>query len=141
MTAVSAVTVRVGPVDVEPARTWIAHELSNLEVLRANVEKLPFLVPADVLDRLASYLREWELVASGDGPFRWSATFDRCDLELLVRYWANLDLMTDELVDVLGLAWAPLTTRPFFDALVAGVDAALRRDDGSPDPFARALAR
>jgi hypothetical protein len=138
---VTAVTVRVGPVDAEHARTWIAHELRNVEILRANAEKLPFLVPDEIVDEIISYLHEWEFVAAGDGPFEWSAPLDRHRLELLVRYWANLDLMTDELVDRLGLAWAPLSTRPFFDALVAGVDAALRTDDGVPDPFARILAR
>jgi hypothetical protein len=62
--------------------------------------------------------------------------FERHRLEHLVRYWANLDVLTDELVDRLGLAWAPLETRPFFDALVAGVGAALRGD-----PYVRLLAR
>lgn len=133
--------MRVGPVDVEPARVWIDHELRNLAILRANRDKLPFLVPAEVIDLIGAYFDEWQFVASGDGPFEWIATMDRHQLELVVRYWANLDLMTDDLVDRLGLAWAPVSTRPFFDALVAGVDDALRRDDGSHDPFAHVLAR
>lgn len=98
-------------------------------------------MPDDVIGSIAAYPDEWRFAAAGDGPFDWSAVLGRRRLELLVRYWANVDLLTDELVDRLGLGWAPPSTRPFFDALVAGVDAVLRRDDGSRDPFARALAR
>jgi hypothetical protein len=141
VTAEATVTVRVGPVDVEPARVWIDHELRNLAVLRANLEKLPFLVPDEVIDLIAAYLDEWRFVASGPRPFAWAGPVERRQLELIVRYWANLDLMTDDLVDRLGLAWAPVSTRPFFDALVAGVGDALRHDDGSPDPFAHVLTR
>lgn len=141
MTTDATVTVHVGPVDVEPARVWIEHELRNLRVLRANVEKLPFVVPDDVIDLIGAYFDEWRFVAASEKPFEWSAAMERHQLELVVRYWANLDLMTDELVDRLGVEWAPPATRPFFDALVAGVDTALRHDDGSPDPFARVLAR
>jgi hypothetical protein len=141
VTAEETVTVRVGPVDVGPARAWIAHEQRNLAILRANVEKLPFHVPAEVIDLIGAYFDEWEPIASGAGPFEWTATMDRHQLELVVRYWANLDLMTDELVERVGVEWAPLSTRSFFDAVVAAVDVALRHDDGSPDPFARILAR
>jgi hypothetical protein len=143
VTAEAAVTVRVGPVDVECARVWVDHELRNLAILRVNGDKLPFLVPDEVIDLIGAYFDEWRFVASGsgDGPFEWTASMDRRQLELVVRYWANLDLMTDDLVGRLGLTWAPLSTRPFFDALVAAVDAALRHDDGSHDPFAHVLAR
>lgn len=99
-------------------------------------------MPDEVLHDIAGFLAEWRAVATGPGPFRWEVAIDRCWLSLLVRYWANLDVMTDDLVARLGLAWAPLSTRPFFDALVAGVDRTLRTPgSGAADPFARLLAR
>lgn len=131
----------IGPVDASAAVLWTEHELRNLQSLRANVTLLPFAVPPDVLDEIEGYVRQWRFVARSQPTFSWSALISRARLALLVRYWANLDLLSDDEVARLGLRWAPLSTRPFFDAVVAAVDTALRSDGAAPDPFARLLAR
>lgn len=125
--------VRIGPVSGAAARAWCEHLRANLDVVAARREVLPFNLPDEVVEAFAVLLDEWRQAASGD-IFEWSADFTEDELRSLVRYWANLNAMTARHLDEFGITWSPDDARPFFHALVAGVEQAFV-DEGRPDPF------
>jgi hypothetical protein len=132
------VRVEIGPVDANAAEVWTDHMLGNLAVIRTQLEKLPFKLPEEIVDELGDLLRRWndhavEAIAD-QKDFRWQQDFDEADVHRLVQYWANLDSLTEEHLDRFGIKWSPLESRPFFDALAAGVAGALQHD-----PFADLL--
>jgi hypothetical protein len=129
----------VGPVDGRAARAWTGHMLRNLDVIRAAPERLPFRLPADVTTEFVRLLERWYLAADGRDVFEAREEIEDERLRSLVRYWANLDSLTDQQVADLGVTWSPEHARPFFDALAAGVAEALA-GLGDPDPFAEHLA-
>jgi hypothetical protein len=131
------VRITIGPVDAGAARLWSHHLLANLTIVKDQVERLPFRLPADVIDDFAALLSTWVLHAEGD-VFLWSDDLDEDRVRNLVRYWANLDSLGDEVVVALGLTWAPAEARPFFDALARGVADGLA-STGTSDPFAELL--
>jgi hypothetical protein len=107
MTSEETVTIGVGPVDANSARVWIDHHLPNIAVLRARLQDLPFLVPIEVLDHFESLMTEWQKVARDADVFEWRGVLEADAVESMVRYWANLDLLTDAEMDRLGISWAP----------------------------------
>ena len=129
--------IAVGPVDAEAARQWTRHLLGNLTILKSQLAQLPFRLPSDVVEDFAQLLSSWLLHAEGD-VFLWSDDLEEERVRNLVRYWANLDSLSDELVADLGLTWAPASARPFFDALAGAVAEAFAAA-GAPDPFAELL--
>jgi hypothetical protein len=132
------VLVQIGPVDARAAKAWTEHMLANLAAIRGQLDKLPFKLPAEVVDELAHLLRQWNdhardaLRQQPHTEFRWRREFDPADVHRLVQYWANLDSLTEEHVERLGIDWSPPEARPFFDALATGVAQAL----AGGDPFA-----
>jgi hypothetical protein len=129
----------VGPVDADAARAWTGHMLHNLEVVAEARERLPFRLPEEVSDDFVGLLRGWLDLAQGCDVFEWEARFDPERLRSLVRYWANLDALTDDQVAALGVTWSPPHARPFFEARARAVAEAFDRA-GGPDPFAELLA-
>jgi hypothetical protein len=129
----------VGPVDAGAARAWTGHMLRNLAVVREVPERLPFRLPDDVTDEFVRLLEGWYAGAEGRAVFEARESLDLDRLRSLVRYWANLDSLTDAQIAELGVTWSDERARPFFDALAAGVADALARS-GAPDPFAELLA-
>lgn len=130
--------VVIGPVDAAAAREWTAHMLANLEVVRSRRRVLAFALPDEVIDEFQQLLGEWRAAADRDDTFLWQADFDPDTVHHLVQYWANLDSLSDADVERLGIEWAPLSARPFFDALATGVADALARS-GEEDVFAALL--
>ena len=114
--------------------------LANLETLRPLRHLLPFRLPDEIADRFVDLLREWRDHAERCGPtFVWSGDLDEDDVRTLVRYWANLDSLSDDTLDDLGLSWSPPDARPFFDALAHATAAALAAEEGGADQFAELL--
>ena len=130
--------VVIGPVDAGAAREWTEHMLANLEVIRSKRRLLAFALPDEVLDHFRQLLGDWRDAATTDETFLWEADFDPDTVHHLVHYWANLDSLSDGDVERLGIEWAPMSARPFFDALATGVAAALARS-GEEDVFAALL--
>lgn len=130
--------ISIGPVDAGAARTWTAHLLANLVVVRRRQDALPFRLPDEIADDFEHFLREWHSTAVRSATFRWSRELDADHVRSLVRYWANLDSLGDDGVRALGLEWAPPSARPFFEA-VAGAVAAALTSAGEDDPFAELL--
>jgi hypothetical protein len=126
------VRVEIGPVDANAAEAWTDHMLGNLAAIRLQLEKLPFKLPEEIVDELGELLRQWNDRAveaiEAKTEFRWEQEFEEADVHRLVQYWANLDSLTEEQVERFGIQWSPLASRPFFDALAAGVAAALGHD-------------
>lgn len=139
MTAPRAVIrVDIGPVDAGAAQTWTSHLLANLAVVRARAGTLPFRLPDEVADEFERLLLEWHALAVRTTTFHWTSDLPPDHVRALVRYWANLDSLSDDVVRALGVDWAPPSARPFFEALAAGVADALAAA-GPEDRFAELL--
>lgn len=133
--------LEVGPVDVEAARSWLAYVIVGLRAVRAKADLLPFRLPDEVAVLIEELLTTWQDAAdTTTGPFHWVDDLDEERVRTLVRYWANLDSMSDELVRELGIDPSPVAGRPFFAALTTAVATALADADLGPDPFAELLA-
>ena len=133
--------IEIGPVDAEAARSWLAHVGASLPVVRQQRHVLPFRLPDEVADDLEGLIAEWARVAAveGDGAFHWIGDLAHERVRMLVRYWANLDSLTDDLVRELGVDWSPPAGRPFFVALAGAIAGALAADEPGGDPFAELL--
>ena len=127
--------------DVESARRWLAHVIDGLAVVRTKSELLPFRLPDEVADEIAALLDLWRDVAevAPSGTFHWTGTLEEEQVRTLVRYWANLDSMSDELVRDLGVDWSPAAGRPFYAALTTAIADALAQAEQGRDPFADLL--
>jgi hypothetical protein len=100
--------------------------VENLRTLRPQRDRMPFRLPDEVSLAIEGHLLRWhETAATGGSLFHVVEQIDDDELRLLVRYWANLDSLTDEQVRALGVDWSSAEDRPFFDALVQGVSRAL----------------
>lgn len=121
------VEVRVGPVSSGAARAWVA----NSKKIAAAVADHPEVIEVsdEILDTLRSLLDDWEAIARGSGEFVWKARIDRDQLTTLVEEWANIDDMSDDQLQQLGVAWSPPEAKPFFQALTDGVLGALQRHE------------
>ena len=131
--------VTVGPVSGDAARRWTTHILKNLAVVRAHAGELPFRFPDDVADAFQALLVEWRDHAADVDEFLWEAEVEGTVARVLVQYWANLDSLTDEHLERMGIDWSPPDARPFFIALAEGVAEAFDRA-GEGDVFAQLLA-
>lgn len=127
----------IGPVDAEASRQWTRHLLANLTIVKRRRSQLPFRLPSEVVEDFAQLLSVWSGHAEGD-VFLWSGDLEEDWVRSLVRYWANLDSLSDDEVAALGLTWAPPAARPFFDAVTTAVAEALA-STGTRDPFAELL--
>ena len=132
--------LEVGPVEAGAARSWLAHVIDGLAAVRANLDLLPFRLPPEVGEEIAALLASWadEADVSAD-TFHWIGELEEEQVRHLVRYWANLDSMTDDLVRQLGVDWSPEAGRPFYVALTTAVATALAEAGEAPDPFAELL--
>ena len=127
--------------DLASAHRWLAHVTHGLAVVRAKPELLPFRLPEEVAAEIAELLDTWRDAAdrTTSDTFHWTGVLDEEQVRTLVRYWANLDSMSDDLVRELGVDWSPAAGRPFFAALTTGVAEALARAERGRDPFAELL--
>jgi len=137
---VEGVLLTVGPVAGAAARSWTEHLLQNLAVVRERQHLLPFRLPKEVADDFEELLAAWRAAAMGKETFVWSTEMDEQQIVRLVRYWANLDALTDAQVRRLGLDWSPAEARPFYAAVAAAVAVALEQR-GEPDAFAGFLVK
>ena len=140
----NAVRLHIGPVDAAAAKGWTGHMLANLALLRTRLDKLPFRLPPEIVDELCDLLGQWHDHAKdaidARTSFVWEADLEADDVQRLVRYWANLDSLPDDIIDRLGVTKPPFPTKLFFDALAAGVAEALTdQTTNEPDPFAALL--
>jgi hypothetical protein len=118
----------------------------NLRAIRPQRDRMPFRLPDEVADAIETLLVRWHDRAHRCGDvFEAVEEIDEDELRLLVRYWANLDSLTDAQVAALGVDWSSAEERPFFEALAHGVARALADADaageaaGAGDPFAELL--
>lgn len=123
--------LRIGPVSAEAAQVWTRHHLGSLAGLRDKLDRLPFSLPIEVLGAFEHLLLEWHRHATDAQVFEWERDMDLLQLRTLVQYWANLDYLSDDQVQALGLSWSPPEGAPFFDALAEAVLQALADDDSS----------
>jgi len=123
----AAVEVRVGPVPSAAARVWVPNTEKILAAVKAHPEVLERPVPADVFELFDSLLRQWDEIAETTEEFRWAARASAVDVSRIVEYWALIDRMTDEDLELLGIHWSPPEGEVFFRALTAGVLQALGR--------------
>jgi hypothetical protein len=142
---VSDVRIEIGPVVASAALGWTAHMVENLRAIRPQRHRMPFRLPDEVVDAIEALLLRWhDHARTSTGDFHVVEVMDEAEVRLLVRYWANLDSLTDEQVAALGVDWSSSEARPFFDALAVGVARGLAEagDDASgegPDAFAELL--
>ena len=93
-------------------------------------------------DEIETLLTTWRDAATADPDaptFHWTGSLEEEQVRVLVRYWANLDSMSDDLLRELGVDWSPAAGRPFFTALTTAVAEALAEVGAGPDPFADLL--
>ena len=137
--------IEIGPVAASAARGWTAHMVENLRAIRPQRHRMPFRLPDEVADAIEVLLLRWHDHAVSCGEvFHVVEVMDDDEVRLLVRYWANLDSLTDEQVAALGVDWSAPEHRPFFDALALGVAQGLADADADAggagsDPFAELL--
>jgi len=125
----SSIEIRVGPVSSAVARVWIANTRKILDAVVAHPEIAGTTIPPDVVEHFRSFFNQWDAVASASEEFRWIARAPADDIERVVTHWGEVDLMTDEQLDQLGVSWAPPEGAPFFEALTAGVFEGLSRHE------------
>jgi CheY-like chemotaxis protein len=115
------VELRLGPVDANAARVWIANTATIVTALRDHPEVLSEPVPDDVLEVFDRFLDTWRTLAAATEEFYWAARAAVADVERLVDWWATIDRMSDDQLAVLGVHWSPPEGEPFFRALTAAV--------------------
>ena len=125
----ATVEVRVGPVSSAAARVWVPNTQRILDAVRAHPEVLERAIPSDVIELFYSFLRQWDEIASTTEEFRWAARASTSDVSRIVEYWAVIDRMTDEQLELLGIDWSPPEGEIFFRALTEGVLQALGRHE------------
>jgi hypothetical protein len=106
---------------------WVPNTERILDAVRAHPEVLERAVPADVYELFHSLLRQWAEIAATTEEFRWAARASATDVSRIVEYWAVIDRMSDEDLELLGIHWSPPEGEVFFRALTAGVLQALGR--------------
>jgi hypothetical protein len=130
------VTFSVRPVDAALARAWLDNSRSIVDAVRTHREVVPFFVEDALLDLADAFLSVWYEAASGD-VFEWSSPAELEQIEQLSLQWRLLAALDDETMARLGVTWAPPETNPVYDALLAGVVAALRAGESElADDFA-----
>ena len=121
------VEIRVGPVPSEVARLWVANTQKLLTAVEAHPEVLDRPVAEPILAVYHRLLDAWEAVAEETDSFMWVGQTRADELRQVVEEWARLDSMDDATLEALGCAWSSPEARPFFEALTAGVVAALAK--------------
>jgi hypothetical protein len=123
------VLLRIGPVPSGAARVWTGHHLGSLAALRDQLDQLLFSLPVEVLEAFALLLAEWNRHSATGPVFEWQQVMDPLQVRMLVQYWANLDYLSDDQVEALGLSWSPPEGAEFVAALAEAVAVALGGDD------------
>ena len=121
------VEISVGPLPSEAARLWVANTQILLAAIEARPEVLQRPVPEPIRAVFHRFLDAWEAVAQGTDSFVWVGRARAGELHQVVEEWAHLDSMDDSTLEALGCSWSPPEARPFFEALTAGVVAALAK--------------
>jgi DNA-binding response OmpR family regulator len=125
----ATVEVRVGPVSSAAARAWVPNTQKILDAVRTHPEVLERAIPADVIELFYSLLKQWGEIASTTEEFRWAARASTTDVSRIVEYWAVIDRMTDDQLELLGIHWSPPEGEVFFRVLTEGVLQALGRHE------------
>ena len=133
------IQVQVGPVPQRAAQIWLDNTSRLLAAIRAHPEVFDAPVPDEVLDAFEVFLETWRSLTGAAGDFKWVARVRPSEVRDLVEHWAALDRMTDEQLAAMGVGWSPPEGTPFFEALVAGVLAALEAH-AETQQLARTLA-
>jgi CheY-like chemotaxis protein len=98
--------------------------------LRRAAEALPAIgghLPAAVIEEARTLVETWRAAWHPAVPFQWSAVVPKPLLQRAAAHWVAVALASRE--PGTGLAAPPEEARPFFDALVAGITAALAEDE------------
>ena len=124
---------RVGPVASDLALAWIDNSRALLHAVRRGDTPLSISAHEDLLDLCDSLLSVWAAHASRSETFDWSMDIGVDQLTRVAQQWLEIGRLTDDELARLGVSWAPPWTRPFADALTAGVLTALEAagEDGA----------
>jgi CheY-like chemotaxis protein len=113
--AVTSVTVTIGPTSVASARVWAAAARATITTVK---ERPDLGVPDDVADAFEGYLAVFETQMEGD-VFLWTGAVDATMLRHLAAHWARLvNLARDETES--ALLPADPAGAEFYDALATG---------------------
>lgn len=85
-----AVRLRLGPLPSVAVLTWTRNALSNLDVVSAAPESLPFAVSPDSIAPAVAFIEEWIAVAESAEDFEWEGEVDALLALNVVRYWHNI---------------------------------------------------
>lgn len=121
------VRFELGPLASDMASTWIENSRALLHAVRANAASLHIEVDDHAMEFCAAVLDVWSSAAERDPVFEWTIDTTPEQLLMLARQWLAIGELDDDELACIGCTWAPAWTRPFSDALVAGVLAALER--------------
>jgi CheY-like chemotaxis protein len=127
------ITLRLGPLSSEPARVWIPNTMAIVAAVHTNRAELGLDLPDRVTELFLQYLREWLAVAEAEDEFFWAATASAASARELIECWAAIDLLSDEQMARLGVAWSPPEGEPFFLALTQSVLDALAHHESMQD--------
>ena len=123
------VRFEVGPGPADLAVEWLTNSRALVRAVSTRRDVVTVPVSDAVLDLIDAYLSTWLAACERDGrSFHWEAEVDVGDVQVLADHWTALAALTDEDCAALDWTWAPPRTAPMYEALVAGVVAALRED-------------
>jgi hypothetical protein len=131
----------IGPVPADMARAWLDNSARLLQAVRSNPSKVSIPVHEHALELCAAVVDVWASAAERVILFEWSSDTTVDQLLVLAKQWVAIGQLPDAELAAIGCTWAPEWTRPFADALVTGVVAALERvPRGAEDVLARLRA-
>lgn len=130
---------RIGPVPADLALAWLDNSRALVAGVRRNRFALSIHVVDEMLDLCEALLDIWTAHASTTDTFSWTAETDTDQVVYLAKQWLEIGALTDDELTLIGCAWAPEWTRPFADALVVGVRAALDASGADGEALSRRL--
>src|SRR5687768_16221366 len=122
--AVSSVTVTVGPTSVVSARVWATAARASIETVKSRPD---LGVPTDVVDAFEGYLEAFEARMDVD-VFLWTGTVDGTRLRRLAARWARLANLARDASET-ELMPADPAGQEFYDALATGFAVGLAAAD------------
>lgn len=123
--AARTVQVVVGPVAADVALAWVHHWQDLLAAVVAHPDGLSIDAPAMMVERLDAVLTQWASTAATSTTFWWRLVTSEDELRSIVDSWLVIGSLSDDDFEHLGKTWAPESTRPMADAVIAGASAAL----------------
>jgi hypothetical protein len=134
------VQFQIGPVPAPMALAWLQNSHALIAGVRRHRVSLSIQVNDEMLELCEALVDIWTSVASRTDPFFWTADTDSQQVVYLAKQWLEIGSLSDDELKLMGCTWAPEWTRPFADALVVGVRAALdATGDAGADLSARLL--